>query len=90
VGTRIDEINNPDSVLNRAADDEPLFILRSRDILAVPLVNIWISNAALLEAFGKLHKIETIPDEKVTSAIRVRDMMMSWQATHHDKIKLPD
>lgn len=40
-----DEINNPDSCLNRAGVDEPVFVFRAKDPLAVLIVNYWIGLA---------------------------------------------
>ena len=36
-----DEIANPNSCLNKAADDEPLFVFRANDPLAPELVRFW-------------------------------------------------
>lgn len=32
---------------SKAANDEPLFVLRPRDRLAVPLARLWVENAKL-------------------------------------------
>ena len=90
MATKATEQLQPDSVWNKAGDDEPLFILRATDVLAVPLINIWISQASLLETFGKRHNIKTIPDSKVNSAIDIRNQMLNWQAANPDRMKLPD
>lgn len=39
---RIDEINRVDSTLNRAGDEEPIFILRANDPLAPTVVRAWV------------------------------------------------
>jgi hypothetical protein len=36
-----DEIANPNSCLNKAADDEPIFVLRANDPVAAAIVRIW-------------------------------------------------
>jgi hypothetical protein len=36
-----DEISSPDSCLNKAADDEPIFVLRANDELSANLVRRW-------------------------------------------------
>lgn len=36
-----DELANPDSCLNRSADDEPIFVLRANDPLAAKIVREW-------------------------------------------------
>lgn len=38
---RMDEMKNPDSCLNRAGDDEPIFVLRANDPLAPIIVRMW-------------------------------------------------
>ena len=40
------EINDSESCLNRAEEDEPVFVLRAKDILAIPTVINWIDRAA--------------------------------------------
>lgn len=36
-----DEIANPNSCLNKAADDEPIFVLRANDPVAASIVRAW-------------------------------------------------
>jgi hypothetical protein len=36
-----DEIANPESCLNKAADDEPIFVLRANDPVAASIVRAW-------------------------------------------------
>lgn len=36
-----DEIANPNSCLNKAADDEPIFVLRANDPIAAAVVRTW-------------------------------------------------
>ena len=90
MATKIEEINNPASTLNKCADDEPIFILRAQDVLSVRLVNIWIQLADVIATFGKQFNLKTIPEEKVTGAIQIRNQMQNWQAVHHEQMKLPD
>lgn len=37
-----EEISNPDSCLNRAAEDEPVFVLKATDICAPYAILFWI------------------------------------------------
>lgn len=39
------EINDPLSCLNRAEDDEPVFVLRAKDPLATIAVSFWVGQA---------------------------------------------
>lgn len=32
-------------VISKAHDDEPLFILRAQDMLAIPIIELWIASA---------------------------------------------
>jgi hypothetical protein len=47
--TKREEIDNPNSCLNKAADDEPVFVIRAKDSLAPVIVRRW---AAHLEGMG--------------------------------------
>ena len=56
-----EELANPDSYLNRAADDEPVFILRGKDPIAVNAVRHWANEAE----FQGRHKPEKIAEARV-------------------------
>ena len=66
--------------LGRAALDEPVFILRARDILAPKAVVRW---AHLAEQAGS-------PQDKVRSALQVAKQMADWQANNRHRLKVPD
>jgi hypothetical protein len=72
---KADEITNPNSCLNKAADDEPIFVLRGRDILAAEVVRFWATIA-------QDNKVST---GKVLDALTLADRMELWP--HR---KLPD
>jgi len=65
---KADEIATPTSCLNKAADDEPIFVLRAHDPIAGPTVRAWI---ALAEKHG-LHK------DKIIEAHNIADDMEDW------------
>jgi hypothetical protein len=65
-----DEIANPNSCLNKAADDEPVFVLRGRDALAPEIVRDWANRA---EANGA-------SADKVDEARALADKMHAWPA----------
>jgi hypothetical protein len=65
-----DEISDPNSCLNRAADDEPIFILRAKDPLAAKLVEEWAAKAVLEQA----HE-----DPKIQAAYRFAQAMKEWR-----------
>ena len=54
--------------LGRAADDEPVFVLRAQDKVASPLVSDW---ADFAEALG-------CPPEKIADARALADQMRAW------------
>jgi hypothetical protein len=68
-----DEIADPNSCLNRAADDEPIFILRAKDQLTPKLVRDWAAKAAI-EGHHEIEKIE--------AAWKFADRMDAWRRAH--------
>lgn len=42
-----DELTNPDSCLSKAADDEPIFVLRAQDATAAIAVRQWARYSGL-------------------------------------------
>jgi len=61
--------------LGKAADDEPVFILRGQDILASRLVQMWANEA----------RLRGCPEEKVEEALALSAAMKAWRPQ-----KLPD
>lgn len=70
-----DQVADPESTLNKVADDEPIFVLRASDKFAAPLVCMW----------GELAKMHGCPPEKLMSARLVLAEMRDWQ-----RKKFPD
>lgn len=58
------EINDPSSCLNKAEDNEPLFVLRAHDITTPDVVRFWLENAeakgAQIEPAKKEHALACI------------------------------
>ena len=73
--TKHDEIYNADSTLNKCHPDEPIFILRTSDILAPIVVKYW---ATLAGDSG-------VPVKKVREAWDLASAMIHWPTR-----KLPD
>lgn len=69
---RRDEIADPNSCLNRAADDEPIFVLRAKDPLAAKLVEDWAARAI----------VEGLHEEKPQQAFRYAQAMKAWRGKH--------
>ena len=70
-----DELADPNSCLNKAADDEPIFVLRAQDFLAPAAVTRWLHlayvNGAMLgtarraEAQAVVAAMESWPTRKL-------------------------
>lgn len=68
-----------DTCYDRAAPDEPIFVLRAQDIIAPEIVREWAFRA----------KKAGVPKEKVDEARRLADQMEDWQI-ENDRRKVPD
>ena len=64
-----DELSDPKSCLNKASDDEPLFVIRAKDPMASRVVAFWAEQAR------GVHE-----DDKVDRAQREADEMRDWYA----------
>lgn len=64
-----DEIADPNSAWNRAADDEPLFIVRGTDPLAPKLIEDWSARSVI----DALHE-----DAKIKAAFRFAQYVRQW------------
>jgi len=70
------EIADPNSCLNRADDDEPIFVLRAKDLLAAKLVEDWAARAVL----EGCHE-----DAKIQGAYRFAQAMRAWREKNVSK-----
>ncbi|HZF19463.1 MAG TPA: hypothetical protein VE008_07130 [Burkholderiales bacterium] len=83
-----DEIADPNSCLNRATDEEPIFVLRGKDPLFAKIVEEWAARALL----AGLH------DDKVRAAFRFAQFARGWRKEHFPQdvpepvieVKFPD
>ncbi len=66
-----DEISEPNSCLNRADDDEPLFVLRAKDVIAPTIVRLWAATA------DGVHE-----RERRMEAIALAQHMEDWRSRH--------
>ena len=69
-----DELSDPNSCLNRAMPNEPLFVLLGRDVAAVPTVRFWIAERIKL---GR----NKLDDEQILEALRWCDEVLDDQVT---------
>jgi hypothetical protein len=60
---KIDEITNPTSCLNKAADDEPIFVLRANDPLAIAIIREWAKRAEGVHEHGKVCHASNLADD---------------------------
>lgn len=65
-----DEVSEPNSCLNKAKDDEMIFVLLGRDPAAPHAVRAWVDERLRL---GK----NTVADEQITSALMAATLMES-------------
>jgi hypothetical protein len=76
---KLDEINDPKSCLNHAADDEPVFTLRAQDRCAPAAVRDWAHRA----------KGAGCNPAKVAEAMDIAREMEAWQQAT-GRAKWPD
>ena len=80
-----DEIES--GTLSRAADDEPVFVLRGKDELAPDLIDEWATRCNMSHAFREPGVTAAI-ERKVTEARELAERMREWQRVNGSK--LPD
>jgi hypothetical protein len=72
-----DELANPNSCLNRAADNEPIFVLRGKDVAIQETIRNWIRERIRL---GK-NKINDTQISEAFDFIGLCDLWQNQQAT---------
>lgn len=77
MSTKAENILNPNSCWNKAANEEPIFVLRSTDTLAPDLIRTW---AAL---YRSRHREAWSADResKYNDALRCADAMTTYNRT---------
>jgi hypothetical protein len=71
-----DELSSPSSCINKAADDEPVFVLRAQDAIAPDVVRLWAGRAWQAG----------VPQAKVNEAYDLASQMQAWQREHSAKV----
>lgn len=75
-----DEIANPDSCLNRAADGEPIFVLRANDPIAARVVRMWADEYSMEKTLSSTDGIMTHAQlSKAQEARGTANMMDAWR-----------
>lgn len=75
---RSKEIQSQSSCLNKASDDEPIFVLRANDELAPDIVMKWAFayRAAKIEGSGEMTQHQM---DKYEEAIELAGLMRKWK-----------
>jgi hypothetical protein len=73
MATKFETVADLESCLNRAAADEPIFVLRAHDPLAADTVRRWSFARALAKGFN---------DPAALEAADVADAMDKWRKVH--------
>lgn len=71
------EIDNFDSCLNKADEDEPLFVLRANDELAPDIVREW---ARMYDRQKRDEGMTDVQMAKHEEALNIADAMEDWKA----------
>lgn len=71
--------------LAKAADDEPVFILRGQDLAAPAAVVAW-AHAASFEALRSPKGMSRETERKILDAFAVATEMNHWQMANHGKV----
>lgn len=72
-------INDPNSCLNRAADDEPVFVLRANDPLAANLIRLWVQAYVNDKAVTQEGEPTQTQIDKANDALSVAGQMDQWR-----------
>lgn len=71
-------LTDPSSCLNKAADDEPLFVIRGNDPCAGATVRDWVRRYVMRK--GGHHAMSTRECMKVDQALALANDMDTWRA----------
>ncbi len=80
---RSQEIISQSSCLNKASDDEPIFVLRANDELAPDIVMKWAFayRKAKIDAQGEMTQRQM---DKYEEAIELSGLMRNWKSSQKD------
>lgn len=82
--TKSEEISNPTSSLNKAAADEPIFVLRAQDVFAADTILAWADRYRRTHAPAGAWRSEQ-HRQKHNEAIDIVDKFERWRER-----KIPD
>ena len=62
MSTKVDHLADPNSCMGRAAEDEPVFVLRAKDLCAAAVVRFWANMASEVHDPGKVADARAVAD----------------------------
>jgi hypothetical protein len=77
-----DELADPNSCLNRAQDDEPIFVLRAHDSLADGIVQAWAARYHSFKSLGGVGRLTPQQEAKYHEAHELARAMQRWRIAH--------
>lgn len=81
--TKSQEISDPNSCINKAEDDEPVFVLRANDPLMPKVVQFWANEYQQMKV--ALNGVLTDAQyEKFREALDIADNARDWYMTHRE------
>jgi hypothetical protein len=87
MGTKREELESTTGCLAKAADDEPIFILRAHDMLAPEIVRAWVAAVSRRHMVG--HGWEQPRPHLLNKLSEAEDLarrMEAWQQKHGCKV----
>lgn len=76
---KLRELDDPNSCINRAADDEPVFVLRAHDPAAPEIVREWADAYASRKEAAQNGCLTVPQREKWREALALAGQMEEWQ-----------
>lgn len=90
MGLKRDELSDPNSTLNRAADDEPLFILRANDECAAAIIGAWALAYSRQKRGTGARQMSEAQQAKARSALQIADAMRAWKLAQTPDASVPE
>jgi hypothetical protein len=83
-----DEIANPTSCLNRAQDDEPIFVLRANDPTSSQLVRLWAAAYVDIKMAETNNNPTQTHVDKANEALQIAEQMENWHLKNSDRMSV--
>ena len=82
---RNEEVARIDSCLNKAHDDEPIFVLRANDELAPAIVGTWAADYEVSKRRAQGGQLTEKQNTKVDEAWKLAEEMRAWRLVRETK-----